>query len=339
MKVILGILLLISIALLGFFSIEQGLKKFARLFLVTFASVLFGILIFNQLMGVVIRQRREIMVPDLTGKSVGQALEILSDQDLYIKKIGEQYSENIPDGSIISQDPLPGSVVKGGKVVKIIISSGGQVIFVPELVGISLREAKILIRQSGLVLGEQTGTYSEKVRKDFVVAQDPSSEEVVSRDTMVNLVVSLGPAGEAEVPLMVNLLGQNIASVRKILHDMNLPLGEIKEIINDSVPEGTVLTQEPPADEIIDKDTIVKVTVARKSEVEKVIREATIYYEISQGVLDKDVLIVVTDGQGEREVYHKMHSPGTKISLPIQVLGKARARIFVNTILVKEIEL
>ena len=339
MKVILGILILISVMLLGFFSLQQGIKKFIKLILATFAAIVFGILIFNQLMGLVVHQKKEIMVPDLTGKTVGQTLQILSDQDLYIKKVGEQYNENIPDGSIIFQEPLPGSVVKEGKVIKVIVSSGGQVIFVPQLVGRFLREAKILLRQTGLVLGEETGTYSEEIKKDFVIAQDPSPEEIVARGTMINLVVSLGPAREAEVPLMVNLLGRNIKSARKILRDMNLSLGEIKETVNDSVPEGTILKQEPHPDEIIDENTVVKVTVAKKSEVHKIIREATIYYEVSQGVLDKDVLIMVVDGQGEREVYHKMHSPGTKISLPIQVLGKAKARIFVNSILVREIEL
>jgi len=339
MKVILGILVLISVVLLGFFSLQQGIRKFVKIILATFAAVVFGILIFNQLMGVVVHQKKELMVPDLTGKTVGQALQILSDQDVYIKKVGEQYNENIPDGSIIFQEPLPGSAVKEGKVIKVIISSGGQVIFVPQLVDRSLREAKILLRQAGLVLGEETGSYSEEVKKDFVIAQDPSPEEIVARGSMINLVVSLGPAREAEVPLMVNLLGRNIRSARKILRDANLPLGEIKETVNDSVPEGTILKQEPHPDEIIDENTIVEVTVAKKSEVHRIIREATIYYEVSQGVLDKDVLIVVIDGQGEREVYHKMHSPGTKISLPIQVLGKAKARIFVNSILVREIEL
>jgi len=339
MNVILGILILISVMLLGFLSFQQGVKKFIKIILATFGLVVFGILIFNQLMGVVVHQKKEVMVPDLTGKTVGQALQILSDQDIYIKKVGEQYNENIPDGSIISQEPLPGSVVKEGKVIKVIISSGGQVILVPQLVGRSLREAKILLRQAGLVLGEETGSYSEEIKKDFVIAQDPSPEEIVTRGSMINLVVSLGPAREAEVPLMVNLIGQNIRSAQKILRDANLPLGEIKETVNDSVPEGTILKQEPDPGEIIDENTIVNLTVAKKSEVHKIIREATVYYEVSQGVLDKDVLIVVVDGQGEREVYHRMHSPGTKISLPIQVLGKAKARIFVNSILVREIEL
>jgi serine/threonine-protein kinase len=339
MKVILGILILISAGLLGFFSFQQGIKKFIRLFLAAFAFTVFGVLVFNQLMGIMVKQKKEVMVPDLTGKTVAQALEILSNLDLYIKKAGEQYNENIPEGSIISQEPLPASVVKEGKIIKVIVSSGGQVIFVPQLVGKSLREAKILLRQAGLVLGEETGSYSKEIKKDFVVAQDPSPEEIVPRGSMINLVVSLGPAREAEVPLMVNLLGQNIRTARKILEDMNLSLGEIAETVNDSVPEGTILKQEPPSDEIIDENTVVKVTVAKKSEQHKIIREATIYYEVSQGVLDKDVLIVVIDGQGEREVYHKMHSPGTKILLPIQVLGKAKARIFVNSILAKEIEL
>ena len=339
MKVILGILVLITVMLLGFFSLSQGIKKFVKLILAIFASIVFGVIIFNQLMGLVVHQKKEVMIPDLTGKTVGQALQILSDQKLYIKKVGEQYNENIPDGSIIFQEPLPGSVVKEGKVIKIIVSSGGQVIFVPHLVGRSLREAKILLRQAGLVLGEETGAYAEEIKRDFVMAQDPSPEEIVARGSMINLVVSLGPAREAEVPLMVSLLGQNIRSARKILRDMNLPLGEIKETVNDNVPEGTILKQEPHPDEIIEENTVVKITIAKKSEVHKIIREATIYYEVSQGVLDKDVLIVVVDGQGEREVYHKMHSPGTKISLPVQVLGKSKARIFVNSILVREIEL
>jgi len=339
MKVILGVLIVLSVVVVGFFSVPQGARKFIKLFLAVFGLTLFAVLIFNQLMGVVVHQKKEVMVPDLTGKTVGQALRTLSEQELYLKQVGEQYNENIPDGSIIVQEPLPGSSVKEGKVIKVIVSSGGQVIFVPDLAGKSSREAKILLRQAGLVLGEETGAYSEQVRKDFVMAQDPTPEKIVARGSMINLVVSLGPTTEAEVPLMVNLLGQNIRSAQKILREMNLPLAEINETVNDSVPEGTILKQEPQPDEVIDENAVVRITVAKKSEVHKIIREATIYYEVSQGVLDRDVLIMVVDGQGEREVYHKTHSPGTKISLPVQVLGKSKAKIYVNSILVKEIEL
>jgi len=339
MRVIIGILIIISVMLLGVLRLPQGVRKTIKVVLATFALIIFAILAFNQLMSIVVHQKKEIMVPDLVGKTVGQALQVLSDKELYLKKTGEQYNENIPDGSIVSQEPMPGSAVKEGKVIKVIVSSGGQVVIVPELVGKSLREARILLRQAGLVLGEETGAYSDKIKKDFIIAQDPSPEEIVARGHLINLAVSLGPTREAEVPLMINLLGQNILSARRILREMNLTLGEIRETVNDSVPEGTILKQEPSPDEAIDENTIVKLTVARKDEIHRIIRQATIYYEISQGVLDKDILIVVIDGQGEREVYRKTHSPGTKITLPVQVLGKAKAKIFVNNILVKEIDL
>ncbi len=291
---------------------------------------------FNRLMELLVHSKGEIMIPDLLGKTISEAIKITSEQEIYIKLIGEQHNEKIPPGSIISQQPPPGMVVRKGKVVKVIISSGGEMVYVPDVVGKSFRQTELILRQEGLLLGEETLVYSNKVKKDFVVAQDPEPGEIVRKGAMVNLVLSQGPASLVEVPLMPNLVGQSIHKVRNILEEVGLTLGEIKWVVNNTLAEGTVIKQSPLPGEVMAEETEVHLVLSQKSRKETVLKEERIYYELLQGGNKREVRIVIKDLQGEREVYRREHSPGSKISLPVQFLGRARVMIYVDEVLVEE---
>jgi hypothetical protein len=62
-------------------------------------------------------------------------------------------------------------------------------------------------------------------------------------------------------------------------------------------------------------------------------------YDLPPGNSDRDVKVVIVDGSGEHEVFRKAQPPGSRIDIPVQVQGRARARIFVNGINVQEQEL
>ena len=312
------------------------MKRIIQLVIVIGLILGFGLLIFFQMMGVFIHHKREIMVPDLRGQDLYKAFELLSEKALYLKKIGEEYDDDIPSGSIISQQPSPGTVVKKGKIVKVRLSSGGRVVFVPNLIGKTLRQAEIILHQSGLVIGEETWTYSNTVKKHCIVTHDPLPDEVIPKGGMVNLIISQGPTSFVEVPLMPNLLGKNIREVQRLLEDMDLGVNKVGSVVNDSVREGIVLKQKPQPNEIITDETMVALVISRKSRVEQVIRDETIYYEVSQGGSERNIRIEIEDDQGLRIVYEQSQKPGTKIKKDVKVLGRATVSIFVNDVLVEK---
>ncbi len=312
------------------------LRKIAGTVVVIITMAFIFVMVLNFTMKMVVHQKKEVMVPDLTGKTVVQAVNFMGDYELYLKKVAEQFNEDYPDGTIIDQQPRQGMIVKEGKVIRVIVSSGGKVIFIPELIGKPLREATLILRQVGLLLGEITKTYSTRIKKDYVISQDPVPEEIANKGTMVNLVVSQGLSDEITVIVMPNLVGKNIRDIRKILKGTNIKIGKMRMISDNTVLEGNILRQNPEADEIISEDTEVNLLIAKKSEDYKAVKNINIYYEVSQGLMDKGIRILVEDEQGERLIYDEKHSPGTKISMPVQILGEAKVKIFVNDILVEE---
>ncbi len=314
------------------------LKNLTRTAVIIAVSAFVFVMTLNFMMKIVISAKKEVMVPDLTGKTIVQGVNFLSEHELYLKKVAEQFNEDYPDGTIIDQQPRAGMIVKEGKIIRVIVSSGGKVIFVPELIGKQLREATLILRQVGLLLGEVTKTYSTMIKKDFIISQDPAPEEIASKGIMVNLVVSRGLSDEIPVIVMPNLIGKNIRDTRKMLTGTNIRIGRMRMIPDNTVLEGTILRQDPEPDEIISEGTEVNLIIAKKSEDYKVIKNINIYYEVSQGLMDKAIRIFIEDEQGERLIYDEKHSPGTKISMPAQVLGKAKVRILVNDILVEERE-
>ena len=211
---------------------------------VIFVSVVY--VVFNWSMAAVIHSKKDIVVPNLQGKSIYEALTTLSAQGLGMRKDAEEFDKTLPAGFVIRQNPLAGMRVKEGKTVRITISQGGESSFAPNLIGQKVRSAALTIRSYGLVLGEQSSRYSAVYDKDTIVGQDPEKGASVSKDTMINIVVSQGPP-PANVKLMPQFIGKNINDVNTWAENNGVRVNVRKENVSNAVT-GQVLEQNPEAD-------------------------------------------------------------------------------------------
>ncbi len=313
------------------------MKKFTKMGLyivLVLALVYFSV---NLVMFLLIRQGEEVVVPDLTGIAVQDAYDRLTAIDLFLVKDGEQYSATVTGGGIISQNPLPGSKVKAGRKIRVIISRGSEKVNAPDVTSKTWRDAEIILRQAGLSIGETLRVYSVK-DMDTVVLQDPVVGTSVEKGSPVNLVVSAGPVKDGSV--MPNLLSRSYNQVDRIIKLMGLKIGKVSTEVNDNIDSGTVLRQVPDPNSSITVDTPVELTISIKSGEE--LASPTVkmlHYEVAQGLLEKRVRILVTDEQGEREAYNQTQTPGSKVNLAVTVKGKASAKIYVNEILAEERQL
>ncbi|MBI4249264.1 MAG: PASTA domain-containing protein [Elusimicrobia bacterium] len=160
---------------------------FAFLFL---AAV--GYFSFHWAMEGLIHSKPERQIPDLRGRSVLAALDMLAPLKLGIRKEDEEFNDQVPIGAILRQYPEAGTIVREGKTVRVVIGQGGESVFVPSLIGLPLRNAEMLLRQRQLLLGEVSESFSLRVEKGFVLSQDPGAESSIEKNTMVNAVVSAG---------------------------------------------------------------------------------------------------------------------------------------------------
>ncbi|MEK7383604.1 MAG: PASTA domain-containing protein, partial [Elusimicrobiota bacterium] len=169
---------------------------------VTVVFLAFAFWALNWGMEGLVHARKVQTIPELKGRSISSALDLLAPLNIGLRKNGVEFNASVPISSVLRQDPSPGTIVREGKTVRVVVSQGGQTVLAPSLMGLPLRNAEMLLRQSQLVLGEVSEAYSLKWEKGLVLFQDPKLETSVERDAMVNLVVSGGapPAGVARMP-------------------------------------------------------------------------------------------------------------------------------------------
>jgi serine/threonine-protein kinase len=136
-----------------------------------------------------------VEVPDLRGKSVAEAVNLLQKNGLHMLGAVEDFDSDVPAGYIARQDIPPAGKVKEGRGIKVVVSKGPRVQFVPDIVGMKLDEAGSLLMSRGIRISRTIYVHSE-VEKNIIIAQRPESEERGGENFRV--IVSLGNAEEAK---------------------------------------------------------------------------------------------------------------------------------------------
>ncbi len=313
--------------------LKYGLPALLLLFLIGGLSVI----VVNSLMNRVIHSRQEVIVPDITGMPMEKALTELSEFNLSLMKVSEKFDSDIPAGSIITQSPPPGFMVKEGKPIEAVISTGGKTVFVPELEGMSLRQVELILRQTGLGIGEHTRTYSNSVREEHIVSQFPYPGEILDENSYVDIVVSRGPAEEKEIKELPDLVGRRLEDAEKIIKEMGMHIVNIEVEIDSERAEGTVIEQKPEPGQRIDEDTEIILIISQREREQRIVREEIIYYEVVQSGHTKEIKIEIEDDLSERVVYEEENiSGGERLEVPVKVLGDTEVRIFEDGVLRKE---
>lgn len=286
-------------------------------------------------LGALIHTRKEVTVPDLTKKPVSHALDLLAKENLAAKQAGVEFADNVPPGSVLRQIPSAGSTVREGRIIRVWISQGDEMVFVPNTVGTTLREAQLAIRQAGLNVTKVENAYSLTYEKGLVITQTPKADSMVQKGTAVTLVSSNG-APPASVILVPNFKGKKLAQATLWAsgQDVNLM---IREDPNSAFPNGTIAEQRPAADAQVAPGSNVEVTVSRRATADNE-KSYHLHYELPQGKKDSVVRVVVEDATGENEVLNETKQPGSKVDLEIPFTSFATVRVFVDNILVRERE-
>lgn len=287
----------------------------------------------------VIHSRKTVTVPDLKGRSISAALDMLAPLNLGIEKKGTEFDGSVPIASVLRQEPPMGTVVREGKIVKVVVSQGGQTVLAPSIVGLPLRNAEMLLRQNDLALGEVSDAYSLKQDKGIVLSQEPKSETSVEKNALVNVAVSAGPPPSG-VELMPDFLRKNISDAQQWAQGAGLTITQTKDP-SSLFPAGVILTQSPDPDAVLASDTKINFVISARPGAagEAQQPQKMFHYELSQGGSESLVRIVVIDKYGERELFNGLRKPGSKIDVPLDETGGAHAKIYVNGILVEERDL
>lgn len=149
---------------------------------------------------VVSKGEKEITVPNLIGRYAIEAGIILSDAGLKEGKVTEANSDTIPSGQVIDQYPDADTPANENDEVDYVVSIGPKIIYVPmpNLLNQDVENAKAIIKQNGLVVGEVNQEPSETAEEGRVIRQSVDAGKEVAQGTSIWLTVSSGKPAEEE---------------------------------------------------------------------------------------------------------------------------------------------
>ena len=135
-----------------------------------------------------------IAMPNVTGSARAAAEAAAQTAGLTVAPVATAYSTAVAQGNVISQMPLPGTLVASGTAVYLEVSAGLEPVAVPHLIGLTQSAAAALLASKGLVLGAVTFGVSNSAPPDTVTVQHPSSGAIAGITTAVDVTISTGPA-------------------------------------------------------------------------------------------------------------------------------------------------
>ena len=193
----------------------------------------------------------EVTVPDVTGKQMTLARQILEDKKLRVN-VAETYNADVPAGQVVSQNPTAGSKVKEQRLVTIYVSKGGEEIEMPDLTGLSKSDAEAQLKKMGLKLGSVYEKYSNE-EAGTVIKQDPKAGTKISRGQTVDITVSKGKQShKVSVP---DVTGVSLDAAKAALQSRGLRVGSVSKQESRQAA-GTVVSQSPASGEVEEGSSI-----------------------------------------------------------------------------------
>ncbi len=201
----------------------------------------------------------EIKMPDLSGKTVAEATEMIKETKLKIEVTAEEKCDEFDIGEIISQEPEKDKMVKENSKIKVVVSLGSDGTKMPPLSTMSEADAKKMLDSLNIKY-EVTQEESEDTPEGYVIRQYPSAGTTMKKSDAATIYVSKGKkAGLVPVP---NLIGMTESAAKSMLENVNLVLGKVY-YQESTRPEGTVAKQSLPADTQVAEETTVDIIISK----------------------------------------------------------------------------
>ena len=192
-------------------------------------------------------------VPEVTGKSQDEAQRSLTDAGLAVGAVTDAYSEDVPQGQVISQSVAAGTSLAHDSAVDIVLSKGRKPLTVPTLSGLSASAAKSAIEDLGLVAAP-TEAYSDTVAEGQVISQQTREGSTLHRGDSVAYTVSKGP----EKVAIPDVVGLQREEARSRLESAGFTVKE-EAILGGFF--GTVRSSDPAAGTMTKKGSTVTITI------------------------------------------------------------------------------
>ncbi len=235
----------------------KTLVVLVQYFLAFFLVGLAVFLLMDQVvMPMYVKHGQKVSLPDVRQMDFEEASELLRSRDFVPVEGDFKYNPEFEPGTVIDQQPNARSTVKTGRRVYLTVAKEESFIEMPELVGQSIRGAKLELSQVGLQLDSIQWVYSNTFPEDVVTWQSVGANGLIRRGSSVDLKVSRGQnPNRFNVPDLVDL---SLEEAKSKLAESRLNIGDITyvqdtdlipyTVLQQSVEPGTTLRNPVPID-------------------------------------------------------------------------------------------
>ena len=126
----------------------------------------------------------KVEVPQVAGRRFDDARAVLAAAHLEAKRT-VRFDDNMPNGLVVGTEPAAGAGATWGSTVTVVVSKGPDLVVVPDVVGLSRKQAEQRLREAGL----RWRYYLPIGRR--VIQQSPQPGDKANRGSEVILVLNL----------------------------------------------------------------------------------------------------------------------------------------------------
>lgn len=216
---------------------------------------------------------KDVEIPNVVNLTEEDATKLLEKFDLSVKDIKRESSETVEAGKVLDSNPKPGTSVKTGSAVNLIVSTGTQKITVANYEGQDYEQARDELKKLGFIV-ERREDYDDDTPEGKIISQSiEAGKELIAKDQVMTLTISKGQS-----PIVIKDLSKYSRQAIEDYAKQNGLLVSFSEKESDSMPQGAVISQNPAAGTEVKQGDTLTIVLSKGLGERTVTKKITIPY-------------------------------------------------------------
>lgn len=204
----------------------------------------------------------EEYVPSVINQDWDDAKQLAEEKGFLLVIADKQYSNDILEGKILEQSVEPGSLIKTGNTIEVILSAGVRKTEVPYVLGMESEKAIELLQGADLKI--ETGEEEGYSAKGTIAEQSIEPYTQTDTGTTVRLVISKGHPGAdpSKTEIVEDMTGILFDDALKEQSKHYIYLITERAENSREVPKGAIISQSVMPGETVHQDSNIRVVVS-----------------------------------------------------------------------------
>lgn len=209
---------------------------------------------------------RYVAVPELENLTQEEAVQLLTEQDILVGDIINQWSESIVQGNVIGTEPEANEKIERNSSINLIVSSGKEQVQIGNYVGQSYEPIRQMLIDEGFIVERQDLFTNDPSQVGVIMAQ---SLEPGTRVVPGNTPITMTVGSYSDSSSMQEFYNLSLDMVQSFADGYGLSV-DVSYEYSDFIPEGQVIRQNPDSGVSLYPGDMIAVVVSMGPEEEEI---------------------------------------------------------------------